>query len=111
MLVHKLPEPGSRASMLRPRRSTTFARSSEPVLKGANVPDAMGTREGEVVQDADRLDAIGAIGIGRAFAYGGHVGQVLYDPAAIPEMQDSPGAYFNTQGTTLQHFSDKLLLL
>lgn len=53
-------------------------------FKGAGVPTPMHSLEGQIVQDADRLDAIGAIGVARAFAYGGHKGRPLYDPAVVP---------------------------
>ena len=80
-------------------------------FKGAGVPDAMPTLEGRVVQDADRLDAIGAIGIARAFAYGGAKGRLLYDPAETPERHASFEAYRKTNSSSLMHFYEKLLLL
>lgn len=71
-------------------------------------PDKM---EVQIVQDADRLDAMGAIGIARAFAYGGKKGRLLYDPNFEPEDFDSIEAYKNSNAPTIQHFYDKLLKL
>lgn len=84
---------------------------AELSFKGAGVPTPMSTREGEVVQDADRLDAIGAIGVARAFAYGGSRGRLLHDPAALPEAHASFEAYRAGRGPTVNHFHEKLLLL
>lgn len=67
--------------------------------------------EGQIVQDADRLDAIGAIGIARAFSYGGKKGRVLYDPKLQPEQFHSITAYQQSNGSTINHFYEKLLLL
>ncbi|MXV37626.1 phosphohydrolase [Flavobacteriaceae bacterium Ap0902] len=64
-----------------------------------------------VVADADRLDAMGAIGIARAFAYGGSQGNLLHDPMHKPEKFDSIEAYQKSKAPTLQHFYDKLLKL
>jgi uncharacterized protein len=80
-------------------------------FKGAGVPTPMATLEGRVVQDADRLDALGAIGIARTFAYGGHKGQAMHDPEIAPQMHASFDAYKKGGGTTINHFYEKLLLL
>ena len=80
-------------------------------FKGANVATPMATLEGQCVQDADRLDAIGAIGIARAFAYGGHKGRLMYDPDDPPQPRDTFEAYKRNAGPTINHFHEKLLLL
>lgn len=80
-------------------------------FKGAGVATPMRTLEGAVVQDADRLDAMGAVGIGRAFAYGGSRGRPMHDPASAPEHHASFEAYSSAAGSTLNHFPEKLLLL
>jgi uncharacterized protein len=80
-------------------------------FKGSGVPTPMHTREGMVVQDADRLDAIGAIGIARTFAYGGHKNRVMYDPTVPPVTHDSFTAYQKSTAPTINHFYEKLLLL
>jgi uncharacterized protein len=80
-------------------------------FKGAEVATPMHSLEGQVVQDADRLDAVGAIGIARAFAYGGHAGRALYDPAVAAEGHVSFEAYKKNSGPTINHFHEKLLLL
>ena len=80
-------------------------------FKGAGVPTPMATPEGAVVQDADRLDAIGAIGVARAFAYGGSKGRPLYEPDQAPELHESFERYKASTGATINHFHEKLLLL
>lgn len=80
-------------------------------FKGAKVNTPMKTIEGKVVQDADRLDALGAIGIARAFAYGGHKGRELHNPKIKPVPHDSFEAYKNDKGPTINHFYEKLFLL
>ena len=80
-------------------------------FKGAGVVTAMKTLEGRCVQDADRLDAIGAIGIARCFAYGGHAGRPMYDPDVAPVMHATAEAYKGSKGHSLNHFYEKLFLL
>lgn len=80
-------------------------------FKGAGVATPMHSLEGQCVQDADRLDAIGAIGVARAFAYGGAKGRPMIDDMITPEMHGSFEAYKKNKGPTVNHFYEKLLLL
>ncbi len=80
-------------------------------FKGAGVSTATSDPECKVLQDADRLDAMGAIGIARTFAFGGSRGRCIFDPAISPEMHTGFGNYRKSKGPTINHFYEKLLLL
>jgi uncharacterized protein len=84
---------------------------SQVSFKGAKVADLSDTVEAKIVQDADRLDAIGAIGIARAFSYGGSKHRPLFDPAVSPILHQTADEYKNSVSHTVNHFYEKLFLL
>ncbi len=80
-------------------------------FKGGNQSQKFSSKELEVVQDADRLDALGAIGIARAFNYGGFKNRKLYDPEIQPNLNMTSEEYKVSDAPTINHFYEKLLLL
>ena len=80
-------------------------------FKGGNFEKKFTSKELEIVQDADRLDALGAIGIARTFNYGGFKNRPLYNPAIAPQLNMTKEEYKNSESPTLNHFYEKLLLL
>ena len=80
-------------------------------FKGGNFEKKFTSKELEIVQDADRLDALGAIGIARTFHYGGFKNRQLYNPNIAPKLNMSKEEYKNSEAPTLNHFYEKLLLL
>ncbi|MDF3077159.1 MAG: phosphohydrolase [Sphingobacteriaceae bacterium] len=88
----------------------------EQIIRNMSFKASLGTvsfssKELEVVQDADRLDAIGAIGIARAFTYGGFKNRELYNPGIAPNLNMSKEEYKSSSAPTINHFYEKLLLL
>jgi len=86
--------------------------ASNVSFRGLGVPDEELSLEGKVVQDADRLDAIGAIAIARTFSWGGSKGRVIHDPTVPRFYADNVDDYYrNGGGTSINHFHEKLLHL
>lgn len=80
-------------------------------FKGGKEARTFESLELDIVQDADRLDALGAIGIARAFNYGGFRNRALYDPSVPPDLEMDKEAYKKSNAPTINHFYEKLLLL
>lgn len=78
-------------------------------FKGLGVKSKMQSIEGKIVQDADRLDAIGAIGVARAFAYGGHKGRPIYNPEGKAKNHKSFASYKKGSDSSVHHFYEKLI--
>lgn len=93
-----------RSAVMHVVRDLSFSNSLDGAVKEK-------THELCVVQDADRLDALGAIGIARAFAYGGSRGQPLYEPGVAPRTSLTKREYQKNHGGTLNHFEEKLFQL
>jgi uncharacterized protein len=94
-----------------------FIQHIELIISNISFKNSLGkkqrffSQELAVIRDADRLDAIGAIGIARTFNYGGYKNRVIYDPTLPPKLNQSKEAYKKSTAPTLNHFYEKLLLL
>ncbi|MGF9695454.1 HD domain-containing protein [Paenibacillus sp. MABNR03] len=95
-------EPGTREAVVNIISTISYAGGQRP---------AVSSLEAQVVQDADRLDALGAIGIARTFAFAGARGREMYDPALPPREQMTREEYRNGRSTTINHFYEKLFKL
>ena len=84
---------------------------NEVSFKGAGVANKINSIEGMVVQDADRLDALGAIGIARTFVYNGFKQREIYNPSIKPKNHKTFASYKKSNGPAINHFYEKLLLL
>jgi len=80
-------------------------------FKGGNHTQKFSSPELDVIQDADRLDALGAIGIARTFNYGGFKNRKIYDPTIKPDLNMTEAEYKTNEGHSINHFYEKLLLL
>lgn len=127
-LLHDIADPkfNDGDETIGPRKAETFMRSvavaEESITQVTLIIQNMSFKnsfdkggftspEMQIVQDADRLDAIGAIGIARAFTYGGFKNRLLHDPSIAPVMNHTKESYKNTTAPTINHFYEKLLLL
>jgi uncharacterized protein len=80
-------------------------------FKGARVKNNLQTKEGQIVHDADKLDALGAIGIARVFAYTGAAGRLIYVPEETVQRHKTKDEFLKSQSSAVTHFYEKLLLL
>lgn len=107
---------GARAFLEEMQVAETVIKHVEQIIrhisfKGGHTSGVFRSAELDIVQDADRLDAMGAIGIARAFHYGGYKNRQLYDPEQPPQLNMSPEQYKKSDAPTINHFYEKLFLL